>query len=407
MNKLKLDPLENEFSRLKNLEDFAEDSVWQGINEGLNKEEKKKKRILVLFFTLSIATLMGIIGWLNYPNYIKPQSEKNDINLNQLMVDKKATNIKVENNYKPILEIKEINKNNSEKAISKLKQMPFQYISKPFLIENNLEIAQGILENEKLNINEIKKLATKVAHMNLEFTSLQLLKTKTQEGVPSKYYNSIEIVGGKSILLNPNKNLTSIGSQWNAGFNFAKSLNKKLIVSLGLNFEAYHLKGTSFTDKPNSYVTDSILAINHKREIFYYKYYDTAIVTTSTDFKRQVLQIALPVGIRYKVFEKNKFNLELKGDVILGYNLSKKEVFNTTRGTKLLASQYTDCNQFSHKINFRLGAGLRFNYTVYKQNSVFISPTVSYALGAMKNTLTQNAVNPIFIGLQAGVCKKF
>lgn len=411
MNKLKFDPIEQTFSRLKNLEEYTDDAVWEGVSAALDKKEKGEKRAAIWFLSLGVIFISSLWIWLIWPTKMttdtaaaasvvkiaetpKPaeqmpfNTEKNfnlNNNLNRLGAE--------ENSYMPAA-VKGISSNQSSSLMPLQQSLQAAY---PLATEVGGEVniySLGI-KNERLLFAQV-----------LPEYNIQSIFHPLVDSVSRLSANSIDFYLGSGAMLQPQKAFIANGGNAAVGLNFNHPVNRKIKLTIGLSSEFYQLHGVNYSDQPLRFIRDSVLAINRKREIFYYKYYDTAVFTTTTAMKVKTAQFTLPLGLQYHILDKKMWSVDVKLEAVLGFAIERAREYNTTRGTKYMAAQYVSISQFVKPINCRLGMGMRFNYKEFRNNSMFISPNMYYVPNAMRNNVTGQSWSPVILNIQVGISKK-
>lgn len=379
---------EKEFEKLNHFEDGVDDFVWESIANKLDKKENKKRGLLLFLPLILVFSSIFIYHYL--------------------------TNFKFENNYHNITQKNNepfIKSETENRALQLSRSKEFQtnkknhrLIFKTYNKANNLEETLITLPTGKDEIlNESSNFLTKMnlksnpIDMTLDLINdVQVDKLNFQSKKTERNKNHfVEIFKGAS-------SLNSISKSQDIGFSFGKKLSDRKSFSIGLSHQKQTFLAYHHHDKPFSFVSDSILAINDKREVFYFKKYDTIIQTSSQRFETEIMQIVLPISYRYQLLKIKEWSLDINAEAALSYQLNKLQIYNTTRGTKLNESYYDEVYQYKKKWNASTNLGLRISYNLFENHQLFLYPSAGLGISPIQNQLTTKKVNLKQVNLQFG-----
>lgn len=379
---------EKEFEKLNHFEDGVDDFVWENITNRLDKKENKKRGLLLFLPLILVFSSIFIYQYLtnikfnnNHHNVTQKTNEpfiKSETEINELQLLKSKEFQTNKKNHRLIFTT--LNKaNNLEESLITL------------ITDKNeiLNESSNFLTKMNLKSNPIEMTLDLINDVQVDKLNFQSKKTERNKN------HFVEIFKG-------NSSLNTIGKSQDFGFSFGTKLSDRKSFSIGLahqkqTFLAYH-----HHDKPYSFVYDSILAINDKREVFYFKKYDTIIQTSSQKFETEIMQIVLPISYRYQLLKVKKWSLDINAEAALSYQINKLQKINTTRGTKLLESKYDELYQYKSKWNASTKLGLRINYSLFKNHQLFLYPSAGLGISPIQNQLTTKKVNLKQVNLQFG-----
>lgn len=379
---------EKEFEKLNHFEDGVDDFVWENITNRLDKKENKKRGLLLFLPLILVFSSIFIYHYLTNFKF-----ENNHHNITQ-KINEPFIQSETENRALQLSKSKEFQTNKKIqrlifKTYNKTNNLEETLITLPIDNDEVLYESSNFLTKMNLKSNQIEMtldLINEVQVGKLNFQSKNIEKNKN---------HFVEIFKGTSSLF-------PIGKSQNIGFSYGKKLSERKSFSIGFahqkqTFLAYH-----HHDKPYSFVYDSILAINDKREVFYFKKYDTIIQTSSQKFETEIMQIVLPISYRYQLLKVKKWSVDVSAESALSYQLNKLQKYNTTRGTKLKESYYDEVYQYKSKWNASTNLGLRISYNLSKNNQLFLCPSSGLGISPIQNQLTTKNINLKQINLQFG-----
>ncbi len=387
---------EKEFERLNHFEDGVDDSVWLGVSSKLEAIEKKKKKRTALFFFISIPMITLFVTHFFIP-FKKPLT---NIETNKT-IDNKTQSIH-QNQPKVDKEKQIFSMNNSERINQINLNQPLILNANENIVFPNENTVVEDLNNAELTSSFIVKLKPMPINQS-QLSSIEFIELKK----PLKKSNTLNKINVNIDLFQTKSIYNQIGSGQAYGFQFGKKFGRNKIISIGATVQKQQFKAYHHEDTPFGYAYDSILAINDKREVFYFKKYDTLILTNSNLFKTNIMHVAIPVGVRHSLVNYKKLSIDLSLETVFLYQLSENKKWNTTRGTKLLKANYDEVYQYKHKFNMMSTIGLRMNYQVYKQHQLFVSPRFGFGFTSLQNTLTQKNTHLKPIDLQFGYSFNF
>lgn len=399
MNKYNIDPIEHTFSKLKNMEEYVEDSVWGEINIALDKKERSKKRLILLFF--SVVAILGIGIFENH---------KHNSPVNNPIVSNKvnSADIKTERSNPLVSPYNSISENKSK--VIQVDKEEVNYISTTILTRttefNNFEQKGEKIELTKdypllapENPFDIQLRAFKLPEINFTFNKIHLQNTQKTMKLQKtgKFINSIDGVIKTGYFVNANSEFAASNKTLATGFKVVHNFNNKLKFSIGSNLEVLQLNGLHFKNEPYLYKSDSILSINRESEIFYFYIYDTAIKKTTEKIQTNLVQITVPIEIRKQIYTNNTICLETTAEAEIAYTLSKLQKPKTAN-----TNEYYDLLLPEQRFNIRLGLGGRLNYKLSNYNSIYISPQLTYSMGKLSRTQVNYSINPVILNISAG-----
>ncbi len=376
---------ENEFKKLKHLDDNVEDFVWDNISSDLNKIEKKKKKRLVWFFIFGFMLLVGLCAIFKF-----------DKNVNEA------------SSFVKIYQNKFENSTNKEVVINKvIKVTPKVYV---FENNNNLYIKIS-LQNQLNNVEETKEIeasnilveADELFQIKSKFFKMDIIKniedfnplTLSFKNLKNKNKFNIEMNVGKAQIQNIGE------SNW-AAIQLGKNISDRKNISIGIGLKKYNFDNKYIEDTPYEYTYDSVRAINDKREIFIFYKYDTLINSKVQKLNSNILHVFVPVTFRYNLMQVKNFNLDLTSEAVFGYQLSKFKTLNTTTGSKTKSSNYYEYFQFRNKFNLTTNIGIRANYNITKRQQIYIYPSIGKNISSIKNQKTNELIRTNNLNLQFG-----
>ncbi len=271
-------------------------------------------------------------------------------------------------------------------------------------IDNTTIVDKEPVISEEDNNEYLEKLSS-IKTENIQTLGIKEFSLSAAEEIRMKPIGfnkfNLSLKAGQLGVLNKVNDTKLIQSTQHIGIEFDYSLSKKLLLSTGLNYHRTHLSNHTIKTTENNYsVTDTIIVgyiqdpLLGKIPVVELQQRDVhEIQKTKLRLSNTLNGIHIPVCLTYNVYDKHKFNLNVKAGVSYNKLFTSKYFYFDEGETE------NHINNFSTK--FVLSTiGLEARYKLNNRTDIYFNSGYSRNLSNTKNTLAVGAGLELGFGLK-------